>query len=243
MTFDDEKLFFIIGVGRSGTSILQEILNTFSGFCNKKESKIGGPHSMTCWTSIRKSNDFSFLQKFISENWTDEYFVEKTPDSILCLPQLLEKFSNANYIFLERCPYDIILSQLNMYNQPSDDFLERQYHLVNHISKKDNFFLTPEQYWSKLTCSQIELMKKYQEKFSKRIILRYEVFINSWQEQLELIAQKFSLKKNIDKAEFFLKKPSYSSKNNKYEIKTITDPIALKMIHNASELLGYKIKK
>lgn len=236
---DQNKLFFIIGVGRSGTSLLQEIMNLFSGFCNKKESKLGGSLSMTCWTPVRKSNDFSFLENFINNNWTEKYFVEKTPDSIMCLSQLLEKFPDANYIFIKRNPYKIVLSQLNMFYNLSDDFAERQYHIENYISKKADFFLTPQQYWSKLTYTQIKEMVKYQEKFSNKLIIKYETIIDSWKEQLDLIAKTFSIKRNQKKSNDILNRPSYSSKNNRYTIKSINEPKALEMIQEASKLLGY----
>jgi len=115
--FEQRKLFFIMGLGRSGTTLLQEIMNTFSSFCNLRESVIGVfPNGLSCWSHVRKKGDFSYLEKFIKDNWTDEFFVEKAPGSILCLPQLLEKYSLANYIFLERHPLKIILSALNMFD-------------------------------------------------------------------------------------------------------------------------------
>ena len=93
---EQSKLFFIIGIGRSGTTILQEVMNTFKGFCNLYESRVG-PDRISCYSYILKNNDFSYLEKYIKNNWTDEYFVEKTPNSILCLPQLFKRYPKANY--------------------------------------------------------------------------------------------------------------------------------------------------
>ena len=102
--FDQSKLFFIIAPDRSGTTFLQNIMSTFSNFCNTKESRIAGAGSPSCWDSVRKLNDFSYLEKFIEENWTKEFFIEKSPPSINCLPQIYEKYPSANYIFLKRNP-------------------------------------------------------------------------------------------------------------------------------------------
>ena len=110
---DQKKLFFIIAPDRSGTSLTQLLMNTFKGFCNTEESRISGPDSPSCWEYVIKLNDFSYLEKFINEKWTSEFFVEKSPPSINCMPQISEKFPDANFIFLKRNPLKIILSQLN----------------------------------------------------------------------------------------------------------------------------------
>ena len=115
MNLNQQKLFFIIAPDRSGTSLTQEIMNTFSGFCNRKESRISGSDSPSCWEFVSKYNDFSFLDKFIEENWSSEFFVEKSPPSINCMPQIIERFPNANFILLKRNPLKIILSQLNLF--------------------------------------------------------------------------------------------------------------------------------
>jgi len=233
------KLFFIIGVGRSGTSLLQELMCTFSGFCNKKESKISGPRSMTCWTPVRKSNDFSYLENFILKNWTDEFFVEKTPDSILCIPQMVQKFPKANFILLWRNPYDIVLSQLNLFPDHSEDFLERKYHVENLIMNEDDLSLNQEQYWSKFTLFQITQMVKNSRLLHNNMLLKYEQLTNSWYSCLKLLEKKFGIKKNKELAQKIIQLPSYSSIENKYQFDTITDKQAITMIEKASKLLGY----
>ena len=234
-----KKLFFIVGVGRSGTSLLQELMCTFSGFCNKKESKVGGPRSMTCWTPVRKSNDFSYLEKFIEKNWTSEFFVEKTPDSILCIPEIIRKYPEANYIFLLRNPSNIVLSQLNLFPVLSEDFLERMYHIKNLITPVDDLTLPPEQYWAKFTHSQISKMVKNSKLSSNKIILKYEHLTNSLDYCLELLEKKFGIQKNKKLAYQVIQTPSYSSKNNKHKIRVITDKRALRFIQEAQKLLNY----
>jgi len=234
-----KKLFFIIGVGRSGTSLLQEIMNTFSGFCNNKESKISTEYSLSCWTVVRKSNDFSDLQNFIEKNWTSEYFVEKTPDSVMCIPEAKEMFPQANYIFLERNPKDIVLSQLNLFSLQSDDFLERQYHIQNLITRKEDFFLNTEQYWSKLTLTQIKQMVTNEKSTPNSISIKYENLLDSLKLNLELLEKKFGIKKNIEKAQNLLNRPSYSSQHTTHKIISLYDEKAISMVKEASELLGY----
>lgn len=233
------KLFFIMGVGRSGTSLLQEIMCTFSGFCNKKESKVGGPHSMTCWTPVRKSNDFSCLEKFIEENWKSKYFVEKTPDSVLCIPEVIHRFPKACYIILERDPKKIVLSQLNLFSSQSDDFLERQYHIENLITSKEDFFLNSEQYWAKLTLNQIKQMISNKKLIKNRVIIKYENLLDSLISNLQLLEIEFGIKKNIEQAKKILSKLSYSSQNIKHEKKNFSDEKAILMVNEACKLLKY----
>jgi len=245
MVITDEKqkkLYFIVGVGRSGTSFLQEIMCTFSGFCNKKESKIGGSHSMTCWTPVRKNKDFSYLEKFIEENWTGEYFVEKTPDSILCIPEMLEKYPKANYIFLYRNPHDIILSQLNMFNIPSDDFLERRYHIENLIMNEEDFFLTSELYWTKFTNKQISQLISNKKESTNAITIKYETLVKSLKSQLDILEKKFQIQPNYDEANKVVGRPSYSSKINSHKIKKMTEKTAISLMNQTCEILGYTPK-
>ena len=60
MTFNKEKqqdLFFIIGLARSGTSILHEIMNTFNDFCNVEEARVSDDiWSASCYYAIKKNN-------------------------------------------------------------------------------------------------------------------------------------------------------------------------------------------
>ena len=67
--FDQTKLFFIIAPDRSGTSLIQEIMNTFENFCNKEESRINGDSSPSCWEYVIRLNDFTYLEKFIEEKF------------------------------------------------------------------------------------------------------------------------------------------------------------------------------
>lgn len=143
---NEENLFFIIGQGRSGTSILQHIMQTFYDFSNKNfESKEKKTH-YNFWDPVILENDFSALENFIERNWTNRYFVEKTPISIYCLAQLHMRFPNSNYIFLERDPNDIVLSQITL--PTLNENLRRQLHLEKQVMEPDDLHLNKQQYWA-----------------------------------------------------------------------------------------------
>lgn len=237
----ERNLFFIIGVGRSGTTLLQEMINTYEGFCNNAESRIYGPDTTSCWTPIRKNNDFSYLEYFINQHWTSTYFVEKTPDSILCLPQMLCRFPNSNFIFLERNPLHIVLSQLNMFSSSRSDIRQRYYHIENLIMEKSDLLLNREQFLAKLTLKQVQHQVLHKSKFRNSITIRYELLITSPLEAISSIENFLGVKGDMKKALECLNHPSSSSKNNKYEIKELTDPIAINIINTACRLWKYKL--
>jgi hypothetical protein len=64
------------------------------------------------------NNDFTALEKYIRDHWTKKYFIEKTPNSISCLPQLNKHFPEAHYIFQRGDPLKIALYQINFLEQP-----------------------------------------------------------------------------------------------------------------------------
>ena len=236
---NQQNLFFIIGIGRSGTTIFQELLNTFSNFCNLTESYITESETYSLWTPVRQNNDFTSLVEYIQKNWTKDFFVEKTPDSILCLEQLLENFSNANYIFLERNPRDIVLSQLNLFSQTGHDVFERRWHIKNLIMKDDDMVLNREQYWSKLTLIQIQNQIKFKNLFKNKITLRYEDIHTNFKSILLTLEKTFNIKSNFDAAQKILNRPSASSKNNKYKISQLNDNQAILMVRIAQKLWNY----
>ena len=235
-------LYFIIGIGRSGTSLLQEIMNTFEEFCNNTESRIYKENKFTSlWTPIRKEGNFKHLENFIKKNWTSKYFVEKTPDSILCLPQLKNKYPNANYIFLERNPRDIVLSQLNQ-SLIQSDVLEREYHIRNLIMDEEDIVLNREQYFAKSTLKQVYCQILNKQKFKKSFTIKYESLTKSLHSILLSTEKKFGIKPNYGEALNLLKQQSYSSKNNKYEFKNLKDKQAISMVKTACRLWNYDTK-
>ena len=247
----NENIFFIIGIGRSGTTFLQELLfscykNKHSSstnskseedigfFCNLKESKYD-EENFSCWYPIRKNKDFLFLNQFITDNWTDEFFIEKTPDSVFSLKEMRECFEKSNFIFLERNPYSIVLSQLNLFQD--NDLSERKWHIKNLISKKEDLDLEFEEYWAKFTLRGIQEMVNERDNFHNKIIFRYEDILNNFENEF-LKFHKWGVKEgNYTKK--ILKRPSSSSTKNVYKIKDITNEKALEYINEACKILKY----
>lgn len=245
MTFNKEKqqdLFFIIGLARSGTSILQEIMNTFSDFCNLKESRISDDiWDKTCYYAIMKNNDFSPLENFIVKKWMSKFFIEKTPMSVSCLPQLSETYPNANYIFLERNPFFIILSQLNIFPTEELQQQNKQYDIDHlNMSQDDADSLSYEHYVAKRILRDLQIQMKNKIKFTNQVTIRYEELITSLEWQLYMLSKKFKIEHNLEKAQACLLRPSYSSVGTKYNIKELYDKNAISLIKTACDLSMYK---
>jgi len=238
---NQSNLFFIIGLSRSGTSLLQEIMNTFSSFCNLRESigtKVNGKWK-NCYAFIYQNNDFTYLEKFIQNNWTDKFFVEKTPISILCLEKLSERYPEANYIFLERHPLKIMFSQMN--HQPKgekDNHLRKKQYESGFITK-DDLQLNFEQFKAIQILRIIKLQIKNKHLFSNQITIRYEKFVDEFDSQLKMIGNAFNIVLNLDDAKKILTRQSYSSKSNRYNIGSLIDKKAIEMIKDACRLWSY----
>jgi len=235
---NEKKLFFIIAPDRSGTSLTQEIMNTFSGFCNRQESRIAGPDSPSCWEYVAKYNDFSYLENFIRKNWTSEFFVEKSPPSITCLYQISQRFPESNFIFLKRHPLKIVLSQLNLFDGVSE-IGTRKHDLGNLVLKKGNIITTRERIMAKRLLKMINDQIKYKPFFHNKIELSYEYITQSLDSQLDLLEDKFNIKANRKKARDQLKIPSYST-TFRYGLKELTDKVADNIIKLSSNLWGYQ---
>lgn len=235
---DEKKLFFIIAPDRSGTSLMQEIMNTFSGFCNLNESRIAGPDSPSCWDYVTKYNDFSYLEKFIEENWTSEFFVEKSPPSIYCLPQIAKKYPEANYIFLKRNPLKILLSQLNLFYGASE-IGTRKNDLGNLLLKEGAVILKRERMMAKRLLKIISNQVRYKSHFHNHVEIKYENLVHSLDSQLSLMSDYFGIKANCQMAHQRMERPSYSS-TFRYGLKEVTDKVSKDLIKLTSKLWGYQ---
>jgi len=234
---NSKKIFFIIAPDRSGTSLMQEIMNTFENFCNREESRISGGASPSCWEYVIRLNDFSFLEKFIEKNWTREFFVEKSPPSIECLPQITNKFPNSNFIFLKRNPLKIILSQLNLFYGISE-IGKRKNDLDNLLIKKESAILKLERQMAKRLLKMIQNQITYKPFFKNKVEIKYEELTESPVSSLKLIETTFNVKSNQKKALEQLAKPSYSS-TFRYGLKDLNDKVARDIIKFASKLWEY----
>ena len=243
LSIDQSKLFIIIAIGRSGSQILLQIMKTFDGCSGKsleaREPRESAIRRLSLYRYVTKSNDFRPLEKFILENWVDEYFVEKTPTSIFCLPQIQKKFPLANYIFLERHPMKILLSLLNFVPAGDEDIHFRKRSIINGSAEENDLLLNPEVFHSKQILKSIKLQKTYKSLFENQITIRYENFVEHFESTLKIIGKKFGIKPNIDLAKKVFSKPSGSSINNTYFIKSISDEQAIKNIAEACKLWNY----
>jgi len=234
---NQEKIFFIIAPDRSGTSLIQEIINTFKGFNNRKESRIAGPDSPSCWESVNKYNDFTHIEKFIKENWNSEFFVEKSPPSINCIPQIAKRYPNANFILLKRNPMKIVLSQLNLFNGISE-MGTRLSDLGSLLFSKDGIVATRERIMVKRLLKMINNQQQYKYLLKNKVEIKYEDIIDSLGSQLTLIEKTFGIKADFKKAHEQLQTPSYSS-TFRYGLKELSDKTARDIIKFACKLWGY----
>jgi len=235
--FNQRKLFFIIAPDRSGTSLTQELMNTFSGFCNRLESRIAGPDSPSCWDYVTKYNDFTFLEKFIKENWTDEFFVEKSPPSINCMPQISERFQNANFILLKRNPLKILLSQLNLFYGVSE--IGTRKNDLGDLLQNKGVISFRERIMAKRLLKMITNQIRNKSSFQNNVEIKYEDIIESLDSQLKLMEERFGIKPNYKKAHEQLARPSYSS-TFRYGLQNLSDKVAIDIIKLACKLWGYQ---
>jgi hypothetical protein len=240
-SIDQNKLYFIIGVGRSGTSLFQSIMNTFDGFCNQNESRIN-PGRISCYTYVLKNNDFSFLENYIKKNWTNEFFVEKTPNSILCLPQLYARFPNSKYLFLERNPLEIILSQMNFHPPGKKDEMLRKLWLFQGNISYEDLELNYEQFKAKQLLKWVNSQAENKSRFKNQITVRYENLVKNLTKTISEIQNEFDICADSDLAKQILLQPSASSQNNKYDIKKLTDSKAIDWVKQACNLWDYEYK-
>jgi hypothetical protein len=236
---DSRKLFFIIAPGRSGTTLLRELMTTFPGFCNRQESRIPGTDGQSCWTPVRQDGNFSFLERFINERWVGEYFVEKTPDSILCLPAIADHFPDANFVFLERHPLRIVLSQLNMFPPGGADRKKRAFDVANGIMKQSDLTLPCEQFAAKRVLTMIEAQVREKPRFTRRLTIRYEDLVRSLDAQLARMRERFEIEVDVAAAQRCLSRLSASSRRNRYDYQCLTDPTAQATVAEACRLWNY----
>jgi hypothetical protein len=237
---DQSKLFFIMGLGRGGTSIFQEIMNTFDGFDNIGESRIGGQDGMSCYAYVIKNNDFSYLDNYILSTWTSKYYVEKTPNSLLCLPQIAKHYPNANFLFLERNPYLTLLSVMNMHSPGIKDEKKRKYDIEAGNITPEELSLNYEQHRAKQILKMVEAQVCHKKLFQNQMCIRYETLVKEPELIIDKIAKKFKLISNIALVKQILSRPSYSSMQNTYEIKKLIDQEAINMIRKACHLWDYE---
>jgi CHRD domain/Sulfotransferase family len=215
-------------------------MNTFAGFCNTAESHLNG---VNCYAFVKKNNDFTHLERFIRSNWNNEYFVEKTPFSMLCLPQLYNRYPNANYLFLERHPVRTLLSQMNYYPPGETDRKKRMYDLKIGYIEEEDLLLNYEQHRANQVLKMVRSQVIGKPLFANQLTTRYENLVNNIEPELLLLKDKFDIIPDVERARKVLARPSVSSRNNRYDIKSLSDPEAIKMMREACYLWHYDYSK
>ena len=236
MELIQEKIFFIVAPPRSGTTLLQGIMNTFSGFCNKEESRIAGGNSPSCWQFVIRDDDFLPLEKFIREKWDKEYFVEKSPPSIFCLPQIQKRFPNANFIFLERNPNKILQSILNLFFGMSQ--IGRRKEDLGTLIGNDKTVLKFEEARTRQLLKMITYQIRYKNLFKNQISIKYEDLVSDLEKNILGIEKRFGIQANLKQARKIMDKPSNSS-NFRYWYKELSSNKANSMLNLACKLWGY----
>ena len=215
-------------------------MNTFEGFNNLGESRISDPDGMSCYSYVLKNNDFSYLENYILSTWTVKYYVEKTPDSVLCLPQIAEHYPDANYFFLERDPHSTLLSRMNMHTPGTNDEKKRRYDFEAGFIHPDELLLNYEQHMAAQLLKRVKIQVRYKSLLKNQMTIRYETLIKEPELITNEIASKFNLVPNIEKVKQILSRQSYSSNDVKHEITKLTDQEAIKMVEVACNLWHYE---
>ena len=209
MNINQNKLFFIIAPPRSGTTLLQNLMNAFNGFCNNEESRIAGTNSTSCWQSVIRDNDFSYLEKFIKEKWTKEFFIEKSPPSIYCLPQIAKQYPDANFIFLERNPQKILRSMLNLSFGMSQ--IGRRSPDLKEILADFSADLEFEENRARDLLKMVNYQVRYKPLFRKHVVIKYENLVTSLNTNLALLEKTFGIEARPNRAQKILERPTLSS--------------------------------
>jgi len=75
--------------------------------------------------------------------------------------------------------------------------------------------------------------------FANQLTIRYENLVNNIEHELLILKDKFDIIPNVERAKKVLARPSVSSRNNRYDIKLLSDPEAIKMMREACYLWHY----
>ena len=168
------KVVFIVGMPRSGTSLIEQILSS--------HKKIYGAGELSFLSEIieekinLKKNDYTdlpfkyvnFLKKF---NYKEEYLIDKAPLNFKWIGFILNFFPNCKVIHCKRNPIDICWS--NYKNLFSSDKLNYSYNFSNlssYYKHYENMML----YWSGL----------YKDRFYE---IEYETLVKNKDEEVKKI--------------------------------------------------------
>ena len=75
--------------------------------------------------------------------------------------------------------------------------------------------------------------------FANQLTIRYENLIDNIESELLLLKDEFNIIPDVERAKEVLARPSVSSRTNEYDIKSFSDPEAIKMMKEACYLWHY----
>jgi len=128
-----DRPVFIIGVSRSGTTMLFRLLSE----CPELGALPGEGHNLwrafhhprsSGWSSdaVRagevRRGERRFVAAYLRSYFPNARFVEKTPENSFRVPYLLELFPDARFIIVRRDPLDTINSLINAWRDPRGRF-------------------------------------------------------------------------------------------------------------------------
>ena len=211
----DKKVIFIIGMPRSGTSLIEQVLSA--------HEKVAGAGELTFFTdaiykefSINKNrnknhNDFNFdliskkklnnvknfyLDKINELNYAEEYIVDKAPLNFKWAGFIKKVFPNSYIINCNRDPMDICWSNYKQYYSSSN--LGFAYSLKN-IAEFYNLYNEYMIFWQK-TLGEKNLLN-----------IQYESFIEDFEDEVKKLLNFCNLNWSTKCVEFYKSKNSVST--------------------------------
>ena len=204
----EKKIIFIVGMPRSGTSLVEQVLSS--------HNKVYGAGELTFLTEsiynefiVNNSTSPEFIIKKIEEknlltikkfyydnikkfDFSEEYIVDKAPLNFRWLGFILKLFPNSYIINCNRDPMDIGWS--NYKQNFSSGNLGFAYNL-NNIGKFYNIYMEFMSHWNEL----------FQEKIYE---VNYEKFTSNFEEEVKKLLQFCKLEWSQDCVEFYKNKKS-----------------------------------
>lgn len=128
-----ERPVFILGVPRSGTTMLFHLLRSSSHLGALRgeghdvwrmyhHPRYHGWRSDAVGVGELGPGERRFVHAYFSASVGDQRFVEKTPENCLRVPYLLDLFPDAQFVAIRRDPCDVINSLINGWRHPAGKY-------------------------------------------------------------------------------------------------------------------------
>jgi len=143
---DYDRPIFVIGVSRSGTTMLFRLLSASSelGALPYEGHNVWRmfhhPRSSGWDSDVVKGGEIrfgerNFVNSYFYSHFDSRRFVEKTPENSLRVPYLLDLFPDAHFVAIKRNPCDVINSLINGWRHPEGRF--RSYYVPQELKIPD----------------------------------------------------------------------------------------------------------